>query len=123
MPAAANVIINDGTANVTFSPDSVSGTHAQYQNLAVGTLALREMIHYDRPASGKDVRRTFRVNTPVEVTLADGSKVVKQITVKIEEISPSDVPVAARTRCRVLAANGLIHADTVKVFDNPEWVW
>lgn len=123
MPAAANMIINDGTANVTFSPDSVSATHAQYQNLAVGTLALREMFHFDRPQSGKDVRRSFRVNTPVQVTLADGTVVVKMVTVKVEEISPSDVPVAARTRCRVLAANGLIHVDTVKVFDNPEWVW
>lgn len=123
MPSAANMTINDGTANVVFSPDSVTSTHVQYQNLAVGTLALREMVHYDRPANSKDVRRTFRVNTPVEVTLADGTKVVKMVTVKVEEISPSDVPAAARTRCRVLAANGLIHADTVKVFDNPEWVW
>lgn len=123
MPNAAPMTINDGAAPVTFSPDSVTATHAQYQNLAVGTLALREMVHFDRPANGKDVRRTFRVNTPVEVTLADGTKVVKMVTVKVEEISPSDVPAAARTRCRVLAANGLIHADTVKVFDNPEWVW
>lgn len=123
MPSAAALIINDGTANVTFSPDSVTSTHVQYQNLAVGTLALREMFHFDRPSSGKDVRRSMRINYPIEVTLADGTKVVKQITVKVEEISPPDVPVAARTRCRVLAANGLIHADTVKVFDNPEWIW
>lgn len=123
MPNAANLVLNDGTANVTFSPDMVTSTHVQYQNLAVGTLALREMAHFDRPASGKDVRRSARINTPVEVTLADGTKVVKMVTVKIEEISPSDVPVAARARCRVLAANMLIHADTVKVFDNPEWVW
>lgn len=123
MPNANTMNINDGAVAVAFSPDSITSTHAQYQNLAQGTLALREMIHFDRPASSKDVRRSFRVNTPVEVTLADGTKVVKQVTVKVEEISPADVPVAARTRCRVLAANGIIHADTVKVFDNPEWMW
>lgn len=123
MPAAANMIINDGAANVTFTPDMVTSTHVQYQNLAQGTLALRDMIHFDRPSSGKDVRRSFRVNTPIEVTLADGTKVVKTVTFKCEEISPSDVPVAARARCRVLAANGIINADAVKVFDNPEWIF
>lgn len=123
MPSANTMSISDGTAPVAFSPDSVTSTHVQYQNLAQGVLALRELLHFDRPASGKDVRRSMRVNTPIEVTLADGTKVVKAITYKIEEISPSDVTVAARTRCRLLAANGLIHADAVKVFDNPEWIW
>lgn len=123
MPAAANLSINDGTAAVVFTPDSITATHVQYQNLAQTNLSLRELAHFDRPSSGKDVRRSFRVSTPVSVTLADGTVVIRTVTTKVEEISPVDVPVAARARCRVLAANGIIHADAVKVFDNPEWVF
>lgn len=127
MPQAANLSINDGTAAVVFSPDSVTATHVAYQNLAQPVLSLREMAHLDRPAptgnGSKDVRRSFRVNTPVELTLADGTKVMKMVTVKVEEISPVDVPVAARTRCRTLAMNGLANTDIVKVFDNPEWIF
>lgn len=123
MPSANVISLNDGTNVVPFSPDAVSATHVVYQNLSEGVLANRELMHYDRPASGKDVRRSVRINTPVEVTLADGSVVTKIVTFKGELISPKEVPAAARTRCRVLGAAALVHADTVKVFDNPEWVW
>lgn len=123
MPSAAALTINDGTANVVFSPDSVTATHVQYQNLAQPSLALRELFHYDRPATSKEVRRSMRVNCPYEITLSDGTKVIKTVTYKVEEISPPDVTSAQRLRARTLAANGLINAASVALFDNPEWVW
>lgn len=123
MPAANIITINDGSANVAFTPESISTTHVLYQNLGQANAALRELVHYDRPAKSADVRRSFRTNMPVEVTLADGTKVVKWITFKTEMVSPLDVPVTSRNRARVIHANGMIHADTVKIFDNPEWVY
>lgn len=123
MPAAQNMSISDGTAPVVFTPESISSTHVVLQNLAQPRLDLRELLHFDRPAKAKDVRRSFRINYPIEVTLADGAKVVKMVTFKGEEISPADVPADARTRVRVMAANALTHVDTAKVFDNPEWMF
>lgn len=122
MPSAAAIILNNGTVDVTFSPDSVTATHVVQQNLAEPVLAMRQLFHLDRPIS-KDVRRAFRINLPVEVTLASGEKVIKTVTFKGEMVSPTDVPALSRTQVRVMASNALKHAAVVAVFDNPEWVW
>lgn len=125
MPNTAAISINDGTAAVVFSPDSVSSTHVVMQNLAVAALDKRELLHYDRPAQSKgDVRRTIRVQTPIVVgTDAQGKEIIKMITFRGEEISPVEATGAQRLRVRTLASNGLVHASTVAVFDNPEWFW
>lgn len=123
MPAASILNLNDGAAAVPFSPESITATHVVYQNLGQANMALRELVHYDRPAKSNDVRRSFRTNVPVEVTLANGTKVVKWVSFKTEMVSPIDVPLATRTRARTIHGNGMAHADTVKIFDNPEWVF
>lgn len=124
MPNAANIVLNDGTADVTFSPDLVTGTHVQYQNLAEGTLAKRGLFHFDRPSSGSDVRRAFRINYPVVVgTDSNGNEIVKQITFKGEMVSPKEASVAQRSKCLALAQDAAGDAGVIAIFSNPEWVW
>lgn len=124
MPALVPVAINDGTSNVTFSPDSASTTHAVLQDLGEVVLAKRALLHYDRPLNEKSqVRRSVRINVPYTETDELGKVVVKMASFKGEFVSPPTAPKAIRTKVRTLAANALIAAPTSSTVDNPEWFW
>lgn len=124
MPNAQPIAIKkNGTDTVTFSPDSVSGTHVQYQDLSEDKLTLRKLFHFDRPVRAKDVRRSLRINLPVNVTLQSGEVVTRLVSMKVELVSAADVPKVSRTEIRTLAANALVDPAVIAVFDNPEWVW
>lgn len=124
MPALVPVAINDGTVNVTFSPDSASTTHAVLQDLGEVVLAKRALLHYDRPLNEKSqVRRSVRINLPYTETDELGKVVVKMASFKGEFISPPTAPKAVRTKVRTLAANAMIAAPTSSTVDNPEWFW
>lgn len=125
MPAAANLSINDGTAAVVFTPDSITGTHVVYQNLAVAELAKRELLHMDRPArAGNEVRRQVRINMPIVTgTDAQGKEVIELVTFQGTMISPAKSTPAQRLRCRTLGVNAMSSAAFVAVSDNPEWVY
>lgn len=123
MPNTAPIVINDGTSDVTFSPDSVSSTHAVFQDLDATVLAQRELLHYDRPASEKgQVRRSIRLNVPY-VEVVNGVNVIKMVSFKGEMVAPSTSPSGTRTRVRKLASAALNNAISQSVFDNPEWFW
>lgn len=124
MPSNAPIVVNDGTSDVTFSPDSASGTHVQLQDLSEPVLAKRELLHFDRPSSEKEqVRRSIRINVPYVETDASGVEVLKMASFKGEFVSPTTAPKAVRTRVRVLAANALESTATQAAVDNPEWFW
>lgn len=124
MPALVPVAINDGIANVTFSPDSASATHAVLQDLGEAVLAKRALLHYDRPQNEKSqVRRSVRINVPYTETDELGKTVVKMASFKGEFVSPPTAPKAVRTRVRTLAANAMTATPTSSTVDNPEWFW
>lgn len=124
MPNTAPITINDGTSDVVFSPDSVSSTHVQLQDLTEPVLAKRELLHFDRPASEKgQVRRSVRINVPYVETDASGVETIKMVSFKGEVVAPSTSPKSVRTRVRELAAASLNHATAEAVIDNPEWFW
>lgn len=124
MPNNAPIVVNDGTSDVTFSPDSSSSTHVQLQNLAEAVLARRELLHFDRPSSENGtVRRSIRINVPYVETDASGMEIMKMISFKGELVAPTTSSKALRTRVRVLAANTLQSVTAEAVMDNPEWFW
>lgn len=125
MPSTKALVVNDGTNDITFSPDSVTGTHVQFQDLSQAVVQQRSLLHLDRPANGKasEIRRSIRINVPYAVTNADGSVAVKQLSIKVEAVSPSDTTVAQRASLRALASHALTNVDVAAVFDNPEWMW
>lgn len=124
MPSNAPIVINDGTSDVTFSPDSGSSTHVQLQDLTEPVLARRELLHFDRPSSETGtVRRSIRLNIPYVETDSSGVETLKQVSFKGEFVAPSTSPKSVRTRVRVLAANALESTAAVATVDNPEWFW
>lgn len=124
MPQNAPIVVNDGTSDVTFSPDSSSSTHVQLQDLSEAVLAKRELLHFDRPASeSAQVRRSFRINVPYVETDSSGVDTIKMASFKGELVRPSTAPKSVVTRVRVLAGNVLTSAAAVASFDNPEWFW
>lgn len=124
MPNAAPIVVNDGTSDVTFSPNSVSATHYELQNLAQATIGLREIMHIDRPANdGKETnRRSLRFNVPYHETVGDVT-VTKMATVKVEVICAANAPAAIRKRVRELAVSGADSSAFAAMVENPEWVW
>lgn len=126
MPQTAPVTINDGTADITFSPDSVSSSHVSFQNMAVASLPLRELLHFDRPSNdGKEThRRVLRVNVPYQVTdPATGLTVTRMATFKGETIVPVDAPSSVRKRVRELGSAGVDSAQYTASVESPEWFW
>lgn len=124
MPQNAPIVINDGTSDVTFSPDSSSSTHVQLQDLSEAVLAERGLLHFDRPSSeGSQIRRSIRINIPYVETDASGVEVMKMASFKGEFVSPTTAPKSVRTRLRVMASNGLLSSAAVAAVDNPEWFW
>jgi hypothetical protein len=124
MPNTAPIVLNNGTADVTFSPDSASSTHVRLQDLTQGVLAQRQSLHFDRPSSeSTTVRRSIRVNLPYVVTAADGTETIEQVSFKGELVAPTTSPKAIRTQVRELGAAALNSATAEAVLDNPEWFW
>jgi hypothetical protein len=123
MPNAAPITVNNGTDDVTFSPDSVTGTHTVFQDLSEAALVKRALLHFDRPQKSNDVRRSVRVNVPFVETDASGKEVLKQVTLKVEMISPASATGAHRSACLSLGSDLLDHSFVKAVFNNPEWVW
>lgn len=126
MPQTAPVVINDGTADVTFSPEMVSSSHVAFQNVAQGNLALRELLHFDRPATdGKEThRRVLRVNVPYTITdPSTGLSVTKMASFKGECIIPISAPASVRKRVRELGSAGVGSAQYTAAVETPEWFW
>lgn len=126
MPQTQQIVINDGTADVTFSPEMVSSGHVAFQNAAQPNLALRELLHFDRPANdGKEThRRVLRVNVPFQVTdPTTGLTVTKMASFKGECICPADAPASVRKRVRELGSAGLDSTQYTASVETPEWFW
>lgn len=126
MPQTQQVVLKDGNASITFSPEMVSAGHVAFQNTAIPDIALRELLHFDRPANdGKETnRRVLRVNVPYQVTdPKTGLTVTKMATFKGECICPSDAPSSVRKRVRELGASGLASAQYAAAVETPEWFW
>lgn len=120
MPNAAPIALTIGEETLTFTPDSVTGTHVLFQNSAQGALNKRELLHFDRAVGSKTIRRTQRVNVPLTRTV-DGVETMKMGTVKIEYVLPEDSTQAERERLvgivQALAGNS-VAASVIVV---PEW--
>lgn len=125
MPNAAPITITDGTTTFyVVSPDSVTGTHVQYQDLTEANLNLRTLLHFDRPSNGqKQNRRTIRLNVPMERTDAGGATYIEQGTGRAEFIYPASASVSERKNIREALAYAILTAEAEAVVDNPEWVW
>lgn len=124
MPSNAPIVVNDGSSDITFSPDSSSNTHVQLQNKGVGVIAERELMHFDRSASeAQTIRRSFRVNVPKVYTDSNGAETIKIVTYKIEMIAERDTDQAHRERAKTLAEGGFATAAADACFVVPEWFW
>lgn len=124
MPNNAPIVINDGTSDITFSPDSSSNTHVVLQNKAVGVIAQRELVHFDRSASeSTTIRRSIRVNVPKVYTDSQGVETTKIVSYKIEEVADRETDQAHRGRAKALAEGALASAQADAVFVDPEWFW
>lgn len=122
MPNTSPIILNDGSADVTFSPDSVTGTHVLLTNQAAASLDARELLHFDRPANGNTLRRSLRLNVPLPRNTAAGV-VMEMGTFKGEFIFPAGSTAGERERILSLAIAGLSAAATTAAVVNPEWFW
>lgn len=125
MPNAATMAISDGTTTLyTLSPDSVSATHVQFQDLSEPVLEKRVLFHFDRPSNGqKQNRRTLRINVPMERTDPAGVTYIEQGTGRAEFIYPKSATVAERKQIREALAYAILHPTSEAVVDNPEWIW
>lgn len=122
MPNTSPIIVNDGSVDVTFSPDSVTGTHVLLANQAALALNKRELLHYDRPANGNTLRRSIRLNVPLTRVVASGD-VIEMGSFKGEFVFPPGSTVAERQRILALAISSLSAAATTATVVNPEWFW
>lgn len=124
MPNTAPITINDGTSDITFSPDSASSTHVVLQNQAVSVIAERELLHFDRSAQeGTQVRRSIRLNMPYVETDANGAEATKFISVKMEMVAPKTSSVTNRVRAKTIAEGAFASSQADAVFTVPEWFW
>lgn len=127
MPAATNIVINDGKPTPmghTFVPSKVSDLIATYPGPG-STLASRENITVSRreatPSTAGKVKLTLTV--PVENTV-DGLVVADhQSMVTIEFVVSPKSTSAERKDIRVLAANLLLNATVADVVDNGNGIY
>lgn len=122
MPNAAQIVLTVGSETLTFTPDSVTGTHVLFQNAAQGALNKRELLHFDRAVGSKTIRRTQRVNVPL-VRTVDGAEVMKMGTVKIEYVLPDDSTQAERERLIGIVKALAGDATASSVVAVPEWFY
>lgn len=124
MPNTSPLTLNDGTAEVVFSPESVTATHVLYQDLSAATLEERSLLHFDRPSGRKkNERRIMRINRSTTHTQADGTSVIETGTVRVEIIPNPSATATDRAALRALGASILNNTEIGKVVDNPEWFW
>lgn len=123
MPNTSPITVNDGTADVVFSPDSVTGTHVLFANQSATSLEMRELLHVDRPANGNTLRRSIRLNVPLERTNASGEVLIEQCSAKVEFVFPASSTRAERDRLIALAQNAIQNSSLTASVANPEWFW
>lgn len=125
MPNAAPITLNNGSEDVTLSPDSVSATHVLHQDLDTAVLNERILLHFDRPARDNGVvRRTVRLNVPLARVDALGNPMAPQMmSARIEYVAPQGTTVSDRQLLAALIASAASHAAIKSLITTPEWVW
>lgn len=124
MPNASPITLNDGTSDVTFSPDVVSSTHVRFQDLSEGRIDLRKLVHFDRPTGTGAIRRSVRINTPLPRSDGNGNALPPLMaSVKVEFVAPTASTLVEREAIVKLVADSLSKAAVTGIFTSPEWVW
>lgn len=134
MPNMAPITIKDGAstpADHVFSPASVNGEAASFQDLSPATVMGRDKLSVvSRGASGGNSQRiTIRLSRPVTVTATDPNTGKVSTVVDREYLGVVDlyVPKAGTTQerkdLRTLIANALLNASVGGVVDNIEWYY
>lgn len=123
MPQATALTLNNGTADVVFTPVSISPTQAVFQDEAQGVIAKRSQVILDKPATEMaEIRRGGRVKTVASRTVADVEKLL-QGTLAINVTTHREMTKAERTQLRKLGVallDSLLFSDVV---DTPTWVF
>lgn len=125
MPQAANVVINDGSSDVTFKPKAVDGGLATFQDDTSSLVSGRpEITASHRLAKSSAPAKTRLVlKVPVEEIVDSVTQVTRESTVIIEVLTSPESSSAERTALRTLAADLLGDAIVASMIDDGERVW
>lgn len=125
MPNAAAITLNNGTADIVLSPDSVSSTHVLFQDLEADTLNERTLMHFDRPSKENGiVRRTVRLNVPLARQDAAGNQLPPlMMSARVEFIAPVGTTSAERATLPALIGSAVGNSAVTSLITTPEWVW
>jgi hypothetical protein len=116
MPTAANIVLNDGTDNHTYGPDSISTGKSIFLNRAAGQSNLADSIVVERRSTPSGVSRAnVNLNFTLPETNSDTGTItpVAKSQIKFETAFPANVPLAERQRIFAIAVDAM--ADTLLV--------
>lgn len=124
MPNLAPFNVNNGTVDVSYRPDSVTGTNVLfYEDDETKQLAELGKVNYDRPAKGDTLRRTCRINVPHKINEGTSEEQTIWLTGRIEYVIDKRATKAMRDDLIARVTSLSSASATVATISTPEWFW
>lgn len=119
MAQIQDITVNNGTANVTFTPMSKDGLDCKWSHPSTSvSLSPRIQVTGYQIKTNTNRKLDLRFTQPFEYTSPNNVKSVKSALVKIVCSIPQETPTADLTALRNMVANLLLNAIIADAIDN-----
>lgn len=119
MAQIQDITVNNGTANVTFTPMSKDGLDCKWCHPSTSvSLSPRIQVTGYQIKTGNNRKLDLRFTQPFEYTSPNNVKSVKSSLVKIVCSIPQEAPTADLTALRNMVSNLLMNAIIADAIDN-----